>query len=108
MKKIYIKHLDKLIEKCVALPNTVFFSKVKILALIVLNMRYEKIMVDRNLSRHPYELVAELIEDSRVSLDAWRETSFTEKEEAVILDPRIDDMSELHRELFQNLWNNFY
>ena len=81
MKKIYIKHLDKLIEKCVALPNTVFFSKVKILALIVLNMRYEVIMKQRNLERHPYELVAEMIDASISFLESICEISFLDSKE---------------------------
>ena len=56
MQKIYLKNLDKLIEKCAELPNTVFFSKAKILVFIVLNMRYEVIMKQRELRHHPYKL----------------------------------------------------
>ena len=107
MNRAYIKLLEKLKQEADAMPNTPHNAFGKVLVLYVLNMRYEKIMVDKNLPRHPYGLVAEFIEGARVSLDAWRETSFTEKEEAVILDPRTADMSEFHRQLFQNLWNNF-
>ena len=76
MKKIYIKNLDKLIETCAALPNTVFFSKAKILALIILNMKYEVIMKQRDLKRHPYELVAEMIDTSISLLESMCEISF--------------------------------
>ena len=76
MQNIYLKNLDKLIEKCAELPNTVFFSKAKVLAFIILNMRCEAIMKQRDLKRYPYKLVVAMVDTSISCLESMCEISF--------------------------------
>ena len=105
MEKIYLKNLDKLIEKCTELPNTIFCSKAKILAFIILNVRYEAIMKQRCLKCHPYKLVVEMVDASIAFLESICEISFLDSKEEI--GKPFGPMEAEHEDLFQKLWVNF-
>ena len=99
--KIYLKNLDKLAEKCAELPNTVFFSKAKILAFVILNMRCEVIMKQRDLKRHPYEPVAEMINTIISFLESMCEIDFLDNKEEI--SKPFGQMEMEHENLFNKL-----
>jgi len=107
MEKCYIKDLEDLKKVCDRIPNSRMMAFAKISTLIMLNMRYEHIMLDRDLDKHPYLLISQLVKDSLCFLSAWDETAFIEKSEAKSLEMVEISMEERHRELFQKLWVNF-
>ena len=107
MGKTYLKDLERLKKFADEIPNTPMMALAKTTALIILNMRYERIMVNRNLDVHPYILVSNMIRDAHSFMSAWCEVSFIENPSAQILQGQEMDLEERHRELFQQLWTKF-
>lgn len=107
MNKIYLNDLKELELTVNATPSTPFMSYGKVLMLIQLNMRYESIMVDRNLEKHPYLTVQEYVRDALNFWKAWMQIGFIEKENSEKLEGKEADMEEKHKNLFQSLWVNF-
>jgi ubiquinone/menaquinone biosynthesis C-methylase UbiE len=106
MEKEYLRDLEELKTFADGIPNTPMMALAKIDALIVLNMRYERIMLDRNLATHPYALVSGFVRDARLSLQAWKEIGFIENPTEVIRSGAAE-MEQGHQQLFQHLWVNF-
>jgi ubiquinone/menaquinone biosynthesis C-methylase UbiE len=107
MEKSYLEELEKLKSLARDIPNTRMLALAKINTLVVLNMRYERIMIDRNLDTHPYVLVHDMIRDAYSNLSAWSEASFIEDPEARPLQRADMDLEQGHQALFQKLWVNF-
>ena len=89
------------------LPNTRMLATAKVTAMVALNMRWERLMVDRELPESPLPQVAQLIADARSQLQAWAEAAFIEGDSPADLDGPADQMEERHHDLFQDLWMNF-
>jgi len=78
----------------------------KITTLIIMKVRYERIMKDRRLAIHPHILVKELVQDAHSMLTAWNEISFIEHQNGEFFRKQLSrDLN--HRELYQKLWVNF-
>ena len=107
MDKIYLPHLDELVRLCRELPRTHMMMLARINVLVVLNMRYEKVMLDRNLTVHPYELVDGFVKDAFRELENWREASFIESPDASVDFANPKEKEEAHKDLFQMLWSMF-
>jgi len=106
MTKIYSKNLEDLIKLADKIPNTRMMAIAKISALVALNMRYERIMVDRNLDVDPNELVSGYISDATLELSGVQEISYIEaSSDRLIRDEGTDE--EKHKKLFQKLWVRF-
>lgn len=106
MRNIYLDDLEELKTLCGRILNTRMMAIAKITSLMILNMRYERIMLDRSLEQHPYILVQNMIQDIISFLSVWQEASFIENSfKELVID---DDMclEEGHRRLFQQLWMN--
>ena len=107
VEKTYAAALEKLKAFAETLPNTRLLAVAKVTTMAVLNMRWERLMVDRALGSHPYLLVANMIDDARSQLAAWHAASFIEAPEHGLLDVQTPGMEERHHDLFQALWVNF-
>lgn len=107
MEKTYLKALDHLKALADTLQDTPMMAAAKVRALVLLNMRYERLMVDRNLSSHPYPLVERLVEEAAGHLAAWKEIAFIEDPAAKPLARSNRPMEENHHDLFQALWVKF-
>lgn len=105
-EKLYLADLDELKHAAEALPNTRMHVIAKVTALVALNMRWERIMVDRNFPDHPWPHVQRLIADARSQLDAWRQADFIEGPSEP-LGALSEPMEARHHDLFQDLWINF-
>ena len=104
--KHYADKLNELVMLADTLPNTKFLAKMKIVALVLMNMRYEKIMLDRNLNMHPYILTNQLIENAIQFLSQCVDVAWIEAEDKLLESVAIS-MEEHHQELFQKLWVNY-
>lgn len=107
MQKTYLRKLARLAEIAATMPRTRMMAIAKINALVVLNMRYEKIQVDRSLHEHPYALVELFVDDAIDTLVGWKDVAFIESS-----DPSLDvtdhmPIEVMHNELFQRLWTQF-
>lgn len=107
MEKVYLPEIEDLKRLSDNIPDTPMMAFGKIMALVMLNMRYEKIMLDRNLKNHPYLLVNELVKEAQLVLKGMQDISFIEE-----LCPPCSSATEIsmedgHKELFQKLWVNY-
>jgi 2-polyprenyl-3-methyl-5-hydroxy-6-metoxy-1,4-benzoquinol methylase len=107
MEKTYLKELEKLKKLADTIPNTPMMVKAKIQAMITMNMRYERLMVDRKLKEHPYKATEAIVAGTATILSAWKEVSFIEDPDAVVLERSAKDMEKNHQALFQILWQKF-
>lgn len=107
VEKVYLKALDRLKALADSVPNTPLLAAAKIRALLLLNVRYERLMIDRNLKSHPYPAVEQLVDEAAAHITAWNEVAFVEDHAAVTLVRQDRAMEENHHELFQSLWVKF-
>lgn len=107
MDKTYLEDLKKLEEVTSSVPNTHLMSVGKILMLVQMNMRYENIMVNRKLDRHPYSIVQEYVRDALNFWKMWVEIGFIEEKASDSLAEKESEMEAKHKDLFQSLWVNF-
>lgn len=105
--KTYLKDLEALKRFADTIPNTPLMAMAKIHVMIQVNMRYERVMVDRDVKVHPYLLTERILQDALVSLKAWRDASFIEDPDAKPLRRGKVKMEENHQALFQALWVKF-
>jgi len=103
----YQESLNELIRIAEDIPNTQMMAAAKISTLVVLNMRYESIMLDRNLEQHPSRFVSNYIEDAITTLNSWKEVVFIEADNKICATAKAEDMEQFHNQLFQELWTNF-
>lgn len=102
-----MEDLQKLKQKLDKVPNSRMAAFGKVLMLVMLNMRYEKIMINRNLEEHPYILTRQLIRDADNFFDMWTDINFIENKTSGMLSKEKMTMEKSHKELFQKLWVNF-
>jgi SAM-dependent methyltransferase len=107
MDKTYLPKLARLAEISRAMPRTRMLALARINALVVLNMRYERIQIDRRLLQHPYVLVERLVDDAIATLVGWHNIAFIESPESAIDDLSSAPMETMHQDLFQRLWTQF-
>lgn len=107
MDKVYLEDLDELKKLADNIPDTPMMAIGKIAALITLNMRYERIMLNRDLKSHPYNLVSGFIQDSGTMMSAWKEAGFIENPSKKAMKGKGLGLEGNHRDLFQKLWINF-
>ena len=104
--KPYVADLEALKTYADSIPDTRFAAVAKITAMAVLNMRWERVMVDRDFPRDPWEETTQFVADARRTLESWDAASFIADPERALTEPS-DQMEERHHDLFQRLWVNF-
>jgi len=107
MEKPYLAELDELKRVADGIPDTRMMAAAKVFAMAKLNMRWERLMVDPELSSHPWPLVTELVRDALAELRSWPEIAFIEDAEATPIGTRAAEMEDRHHSLFQSLWLGF-
>ena len=106
-EKDYLGDLEELKALADTLPNTRMMAMAKVTAMAVMNMRWERVMVDRALEAHPYPVARRLVLDARQQLESWAEARFIESPDSSLEDGPPTAMEERHHDLFQTLWVNF-
>jgi SAM-dependent methyltransferase len=104
--KPYLDDLEELKAFADTLADTRMMTIAKVTAMALMNMRWERIMVDREFAEHPWPHAQSLVRDAHAQLQAFSDASFIEGEFPALGRPS-DQMEERHRDLFQTLWVNF-
>lgn len=104
--KPYLDDLAALEALASDMPDTRMMAVAKVTTCAVMNMRWERIMVDRDFPEHPWPHAQRLVQEARTQLNAWNEAAFIEGESSP-LGTVSDQMEERHHDLFQTLWVNF-
>lgn len=107
MEKIYLEDLKQLEEQADKAGNTPMMTFGKVLMLVILNMRYERIMINRDLDTHPYLLTRQLIKEASIFLKMWQESAFIEDSSRELPLKGKEAMESVHKSLFQRLWTRF-
>ena len=76
MEKIYLKTLDRISELMESVPNTPMGAYLKVIHLMTMNMRYEKIALNRNLPDHPYTLTDGIIAEQMIACKTMQDVLF--------------------------------
>ena len=105
-EKPYVADLEELKAFADTLPSSRMMTIAKVTAMALMNMRWERIMVDREFGEHPWPHAQRLTQQARAQLEAYAEASFIEGESAP-LGQVSQEMEERHHNLFQALWVNF-
>lgn len=104
--KPYLNDLAALEALAASIPDTRMMAVAKIATCATMNMRWERIMVDRSFPEHPWPHAERLIRDAHAQLAAWHEAAFIEGPSSP-LGGVSEQMEERHHDLFQTLWVNF-
>jgi len=107
MKPSYLALLDALVGHCLSMPNTPMSAQVRVAALVALNLRYEKVQVERSLATHPYILVEGFVKDAIVSVQSFRDVLSFESDNLEFSSDRPEAMEDMHQDLFQRLWTQY-
>jgi len=105
-EKPYLSDLEELKHYADTLENTRMLAVGKVTAMALMNMRWERIMVDRQFAEHPWPHAQKLVQDALSQLRAWGESAFIEGPSEELGRPS-EEMEERHHDLFQTLWVNF-
>lgn len=104
-KGIVLRELNKLKYLMCGIANTPFSIFVKVLVLVTMNMRYEKIAFNMKLKKHPYLLTREIIYDAINQFKAFMEISFIESENKSIKNFKETKLQKKHLRLWQEIWD---
>ena len=104
----YLEALDQMTSLFEATSNTPMASGIKIINLAAMNMRYEKVALDRNLSVHPYILTRQIIESQLIAFKTFMEMNFIENPANLKpLSGKQTAMEAKHQALFNLIWDRY-
>ncbi|MBP9864910.1 MAG: class I SAM-dependent methyltransferase [Candidatus Omnitrophica bacterium] len=107
MKKTYWNNLMELKKQMGKVSNTPYTLFAKVLTLVTLNMRYEKIAFNKNVKGHPYELTRQIVLDAQAQFSILMDTAFIEKDDKRILGGKSLRKDVKHQDLFDQIWNRY-
>ncbi|KWT87096.1 class I SAM-dependent methyltransferase [Candidatus Magnetominusculus xianensis] len=106
MQKVYLDSLNKLKNEMEKKSNSCYLAYVKVAALTVMNMRYEKIALNKQLNDHPYSLTKNIIEDALTMFNTMCDASFIESGKT-IEKTKSREKELKHQQLFNEIWNKY-
>ena len=77
-RKPYLDDLEELKSFADTLPNSRMATVAKVTSTAVMNMRWERIMVDREFPEHPWPYAKRIVEETLAQLQAWGDALFIE------------------------------
>ena len=89
-------------NSCTNTPFTVF---AKVITLITMNMRYEKVAFNKKLEQHPYLLTRDIIAGAAAQFSALMDISFIESDDKAIEKFKSTLLVEKHEQLWQEIWS---
>lgn len=108
MEKIYLKKLNELRDVMNgADPQSRYAAWAKVVCLVNMNMRYEKIAFDTTISTHPYILTDDIVSDTIANFKNLLEISFIENKEILLIDKKSSQKEDKHQELFNQIWDRY-
>lgn len=106
-KQIYLESLKNLQEIMTNINATPFANFTKVITLVTMNMRYEKIAFDSNLDEHPYILTKQIIEDAILQYNQFMDIAFIEDHLDTVINNKSKNKEEKHENLFNEIWNRY-
>jgi ubiquinone/menaquinone biosynthesis C-methylase UbiE len=106
-KKAYRVSLGRLKRLMDRYGNTPFYMWAKVVTLATMNMRYEKIAFNPDLTAHPYLLTKGIIQDALLQFQALADIGFIESEQKEPGKGKSTRMEEKHLELFDEIWDRY-
>jgi len=104
-RSVYRQAIKQLQTVMAAADETPFTNYVRVVVLTIMNMRYEKVAFNRNLSGHPFTVTKEIIQDAKREFQLLTECSFMEDPEKSIEKYKSQILEEKHEELWQEIWS---
>lgn len=105
-RKIYLDPLKKLKKKFLQQKNTLYIARIKIILLVNLICRFEKVSIKKKLKIHPFYTLKKLILSTSQMFDAFVDSSFIE-EKNIFKSKKILDKEILHKKIFNLIWNKY-
>jgi len=106
-KSIYLDELRKLAKRMEDMPNTPYAMYAKVVTLVTINMRYEKVAFRSDLKKHPFLLARDIVKDARSQFAAFIDASFIEADEKRAPGDKSRKKEKKHRQLFDEIWNRY-
>jgi len=106
-KTRYLEELKALADAMRAVPNTPYGMWAKVVTLAVLNMRYERIALNRQLAEHPYPLTERLVADGRRQFAALADAAYIEDPRPPLGGTKSHEKEAKHEELFNEIWDRY-
>lgn len=103
-REIYRNELLNLIHDMNRVDNTPFSSYAKIISLVTMNMRYEKIAFNKNLDEHPFYLSKSIIKDAIKQFSLLMDIHFIEDDHVSMERFKSRNLENKHKELWQEIW----
>jgi len=106
-KSIYLKSLSELQEIMNNSKVTSFINYAKVVTLVIMNMRYEKIAFNSKFNEHPYLLTKQIIDDAILQYKQFLDISFIEDLSIKQENSKSKIKEEKHEDLFNEIWNRY-
>lgn len=108
-RQVYRNQLKILENRAQKLPRSFFSLFGKVTGLSLLILRWERLMLQKKISRHPFLLAAEIIKDSQVWIKQinFANDTASGKKDTKKKFSQHRSMEQYHQELFQDLWVRF-
>jgi len=85
--------------------DTPLIGFAKVVSLVTMNMRYEKIAFDMNLDEHPYCLTKRVVEAAIEQFRSLVDISFIESSNRSLAKIKSSELEVKHEELWQEIWS---
>ena len=106
-KETYLSELKSLEREMERTSNTSYAMFAKVLTLVVMNMRYEKVAFGTNLKEHPFLLTRQIVRDAKDQFRTLIDASFIESENRKGGGSKSLEKEKKHKELFDEIWNRY-
>ncbi len=106
-KEVYLKDLGRLKKAMDNSANTPFTMYAKVITLVVMNIRYEKVAFNSKLDIHPYLLAKDIITKAVEQFDSMLDAAFINNKDKKIIGTKSRKREEKHRVLFNEIWDRY-
>lgn len=106
-KSVYLEPLKKLGELMNGYPQSHFYNYARVVSMVTLNMRYEKVAFNSELEQHPYILTANIINDVMILFRSFCDIAFIEDKSPKVLGTKSQFKEDKHQELFNDIWDKY-
>ena len=96
--------LRRLMDKT---PNTPYAIFAKVVTLVTMNMRYEKVAFNRRIKQHPYLLTHTIVVDATRHFESLIECAFIESLHKTLRGTKSQRKEPKHLDLFSEIWNRY-
>lgn len=103
-RDIYRSELAKLVALMKRTASSCFSDFARVVTLVMMNMRYERVAFASSLNRHPYLLTRDIIRDARRQYMWFMDMDFIKAGDQAGRKNKSNILKEKHKELWQEIW----